>query len=344
MRRLLPRRAPGLAALGFLTVLFSLPARANITFIVNFESSVTSDPNAAAVEGDINSVISLYESMITNNITVTVDFAEMSGGLGESDTFFSPGVSYNTYCNDLQATIGGTSVGTTIFGSGGSIGTTCGSTDPVVGNSNIDLKTANARAVGISLNPPVGQPDGTISLNTTATDADGCTSIGSCYYLVPVIEHELDEVLGLGSSEENTSCSDGACSTTDVPVLDGEIFPEDLYRYSGNGTRTFVNANGTTACSGLGTAYFSINNGATNLAGFNNACNGGDFGDWDGASVRVQNAVGSPIPSDPSLGVEITALEAIGYNFESVPEPATFGLIGVALMGLALARRRRNDT
>jgi hypothetical protein len=261
-------------------------------------------------------VISSYESMITNNITVPVEFGEMSSGLGESEWYYGS-VSYQTYCNDLRSTIGSTSVGATIFGAGGSIGATCGTDNPVTGTSSIDVKVNNAAAVGIGMSGGTSE----ILANTSITDAGGCTSDdGDCYALVPVIEHELDEVLTISGGN--------------TPL------PEDLFRFSGAGTRSFVNG---VSCTGtLGSAYFSINDGATNLAGFNNACNGGDWGDWDSGADRVQNAFADPLPSDPSLGVEETALEAIGYTFESpTPEPATILLIG-SVLGLMVFFRRRS--
>ena len=75
-------------AFAAITVLAGIPAHASISFNVSFESSITSDPDASAIEGDINSVISDYESLITNNITVPVEFGEMTSGLGESEWYY----------------------------------------------------------------------------------------------------------------------------------------------------------------------------------------------------------------------------------------------------------------
>ena len=148
---------------------------------------------------------------------------------------------------------------------------------------------------------------------------------------------DLDEVLGLGSGLENT---------TGGTIADlGGPLPEDLFRFSGAGTRSFVNGD---SCTGrLGSAYFSIDDGTTNLAGFNNSCNGGDWGDWDTGLDRVQNWAASPLPSDPALGVEETALEAIGYTFDPpdpAPEPATVVLIGTVLGAIVFLRRRSTSS
>jgi hypothetical protein len=149
-----------------------------------------------------------------------------------------------------------------------------------------------------------------------------------------VIEHEIDEVLGLGSGLDNiNNSSDATITSTDGPAA------EDLFRYSAPGVLAYGSAVGASCGNGspIGTAYFSVDGGSTNLAGFNNACNGGDWGDWDGGASRVQNAFANG--SDPSLGVEITALEAVGFD-SAVPEPATFALVGSVLLGAGFLRRR----
>jgi hypothetical protein len=115
-----------------------------------------------------------------------------------------------------------------------------------------------------------------------------------------VTEHEIDEVLGLGSSLPG--------------VPNGTIFPEDLFRYDASGTKI---RNFTT--SSTATAFVSIN-GTTNLAQFHNKNDGADFGDWEsnplppGVSPKVQDAFATPLPANPSLGVELTALDVIGYD------------------------------
>ena len=55
----------------------------------------------------------------------------------------------------------------------------------------------------------------------------------------------------------------------------------------------------------------------------------------------MQNAFASG--GNPPLGVELTALDVIGYTLTSTtPEPATFGLTASALGLLALLRHRRS--
>jgi hypothetical protein len=132
-------------------------------------------------------------------------------------------------------------------------------------------------------------------------------------------EHEIDEVLGLGSSL-------GSSLT--------EPQPEDLFRYSSLGARsTFTTTSGAKA-------YFSIT-GASDLAQFNNQVNGGDFGDWqsnplpNGVLPEVQDAFATP-GATPQLGVELIALQAVGYDQIAVPEPSSlyFFIVALPVFGL----------
>jgi len=143
-----------------------------------------------------------------------------------------------------------------------------------------------------------------------------------------VAEHEIDEVLGLGSA-------------LPTPQFNAP-FPEDLFRYDASGVRSFT----TTATA---KAFFSIN-GTTDLAQFDNQNDGGDFGDWQsnplppGVQPKVQDAFATS-GATPALGVELTALDVIGYDrIASIPEPGTGVLLAAALVvlgGLNYARVSR---
>jgi hypothetical protein len=92
-----------------------------------------------------------------------------------------------------------------------------GSNNPITNNSTINVKTANLRAVGINANAPPGNPDGTINLNTHITTPGSPGSTGQ-FGLLSTTEHEIDEVLGLGSSLPG------------IPFNDP--FTEDLFRFA----------------------------------------------------------------------------------------------------------------
>jgi PEP-CTERM motif len=314
-----PARRTGLLLGGALGALLGAGHPADALVITpTFASNITSDPNAAAIEGVINTAISTYEADFNDPINVAITFQE-GGGLGGSSTFFA-NVSYSAYLAALKAdaTTSNDATANSLLPNSAS--------NPVNGASMINVKTANLRAVGINVNPPAGQPDGTITLNTSLT-FPGSPGSSSSFSLLAVTEHEIDEVLGLGSS---------------LPTIPfGTIFPEDLFRYDAAGNRSF-----TTNSAAL--AFFSIN-GTTDLAQFDNQNDGGDFGDWQsnplpsGVAPKVQDAFATP-GATPSLGVELTALDVVGYNFVgqvSVPEPGTLALLGTSLLGLAALRRRR---
>jgi hypothetical protein len=161
------------------------------------------------------------------------------------------------------------------------------------------------------------------------------------------IEHEIDEVLGIGGPGSQVPLNTNP---------NGTIGDEDLFRYSGNGTPSLTTNPDATA-------YFSYNGGATSVAnfnqGFNNAASGdclttdscGDFADWANTVSNtdsigcgfglVQDAFACPMQiADISLvSPEGVGLQAIGYD--PIPEPGTLVLLGTSLLGLAAIRRRR---
>jgi hypothetical protein len=292
---------------------FAAPAMANLIITPIFDTTITSDPNAGIIQSTINGAIAVYESAISTSINVGISFAEMSSGLGSSSTYYST-VSYQSYISALAPTASSGATDTTALAS-----LPISSVNPVTGATTIDVKTANLRAIGLNVNPPAGQPDGFISLNTSLTNP-GSAGTSSQYSLLAVIEHEINEVLGLGSGL-NTAAT---------------IFPEDLFRYAANGARSY-------ASSPTAAAYFSLN-GTNDLAQFNNVANGADFGDWaSGATPRVQDAYGTPYTS-PTLGPnELMALDAIGYNLAPVPEPASLAVLATSIGGLVTLRRRRRQ-
>src|SRR5207248_6835854 len=70
-------------AIAFVAIaIVSSPARANLTIVPTFDSSITSDPNAAAIEAGINAAIGRVESHILNPLTVNITFQEGNPGGG----------------------------------------------------------------------------------------------------------------------------------------------------------------------------------------------------------------------------------------------------------------------
>ena len=105
------------------------------------------------------------------------------------------------------------------------------------------------------------------------------------------LEHEIDEVLGLGTFHDCTYCQSHSA-----------VRPADLFSWSSAGVRS----NQTT-----GIRYFSINNGNTRVVDFNQQSNG-DRGDWAGNCPhpvpRPQDAF---LCFDQSADVAATSAEGI---------------------------------
>ncbi len=308
----------GLLAVGLLGR--AVPAHANLVINPTFDSTITSDVNAATIMSTIHAAIQVYENTFTDNITVNIKFQE-GGGLGSSSTWIYQR-SYANYRADLVNDASTPDDNTALA----SLPVQANS--PVDGNANLWLSHANLLAIGVNPGATPDGFDGTITLNTSIMNLDRITINPSKYDLMAVASHEIDEVLGLGSGLDLLSSG-----------LDHLSRPEDLFRYSANGVRSYTT-------SSTATSYFSIDGGATNLVGFNQSGGGSDYGDWVSSSTpRVQDAYGTP-GATPNLGVELVALDVIGYNRAMpAPEPSTLASAGLAvLMGLGYTWRRRKRT
>jgi hypothetical protein len=296
-------------------------AQAGLVITPTFDSSINNDANAAAIKATINSVIQVYEKTYANPINVTIDFKK-GGGLGSSQVSLYD-LGYSLFRSGLanQSASGQADQIMALAHLPNS------SNNPVNGLPDLWVTTANIKALGYGAllgnhTGPNGY-DGIITLNTALT-TPGSPGSNLNYSLAAVTMHEIDEVLGLGSG---IGLKTGGGSTV--------VRPEDLYRYTsaGNGTRSFT-SNGDNA-------YFSID-GIHNLVQFNQV-SGADYGDWHTGSgtVRVQDAFGTP-NSNPSLGIELTALDVIGYDrLSAVPEPTSFALLSLGGIGMAIGSYRR---
>jgi hypothetical protein len=306
------------------------------SLIINptFDSSITSDPGAAGIEGTINAAIATLEGDITspNNIAVSLYFTEMSGGLGESTTGIYT-VSYFDYYNAFKA-VATSPAQLAALASLGVAPTSASSPNPVDGSTQVVITSAEGRNLGFNTPGVVAAGTGTfdteISLNTSLTFPPE-PATGSFYGLEAVATHEIDESLGIGGTG---STLDGGGSLT------GAVGDLDLFRYSAPGVRSYSNLSTVSPYS-----YFSIDAGLTVVSYFNQT-GGADFADWlsdpipPGFPAQVQDAFGGP-GSNPALGPnELAAFTTIGYNIVT-PEPSSLILFGSALAIFVGAGRRR---
>ena len=257
-----------------------------------FDTSILNDPNASRIMDTIDSAIAVYEANFSDPMTVTINFQETSSGLGASTTYYITR-SYSSFFSHLSsdASTSGDSVALAHLPSGAN--------NPVNDSTSVTMSTANARAIGYNSNPPPGEPDGYVYLNTAIINPDRTSINPNKYDLFAVVSHEIDEVLGFDSALNGLD--------NGSPAPSGAVSALDLFRYDQNGNRSLNASSGSQA-------YFSID-GSSLLVQFNQDASG-DFSDWyslGNYTPRVQDAFGTP-GAIPTLGVELIALDVIGYN------------------------------
>ena len=274
----------------------STPAHA-LEIIPSWDSSITNDPNAVTIENTINTAIQFYEARFSNPITVTITFKEMTNGLSHSSWYYWS-IPYSQYLTNLQ----NDATTTNDFIALSHISTP---NNPLTGVSTIRVKTANIHAIGITgMNSGLaGGADGIIALHTTSMNLSRSSIDPNKYDLMICAEHEIDEVLGLGSALDPDAT---------------HSLPEDLFRYDSSGNRNFT-TNGDDA-------YFSID--GTNLLARFNQIQGLDYGDWWVAGTHPAQVQDADIRAGatPDLGVELTALDVIGYTLLPLPQPDINGI------------------
>ncbi|HXC99460.1 MAG TPA: NF038122 family metalloprotease [Verrucomicrobiae bacterium] len=272
-----------------------------LTIVPTFDTTITSDPNAAAIEATINSAIAVYEADFSDPITVNFTFKEVTTGLASSLTR-TVSVSYSAYLTALTAHAASIDDAVALAHLPG------GANNPVNGNSQVTLKDPLARALGFSANP--GGPDSTVSLNISIMNITSSNPNTNKYSLFSAVSHEMDEGLAFGGGLNGL--------TNGAPAPTGNVVqPMDLLRYDQNGNRSW-----TTAFSA--SAFCSLD-GVTDLVQFNQN-QGGDFEDWYSSPVfprnqvypapEVQDAYATP-DTFPVLGVELRVLDAIGLTYNS---------------------------
>jgi hypothetical protein len=357
-------KSQGFALLALAALAASLPALGGIQYTCD----ATIDATQAGTCAYLNSIVSgLYGSAFTNaNASIYIKMGIT--GLGSSTTGFFNEISYSTYVTDLTANSAASGNPIQIsalaalaandagqYGSGDVVITSALGSALGVPDAQLTGTTAGGAACTIGIG---GCYNGIITVTTPANlfsetgqalywDQTGGTQPSDAYDFYSVVEHETDEVLGTAS-----------CITTQTSPLsnpcnflgNGTPSAVDLYRYLA-GSLVLNSSLDTTPG-----AYFSYDGGVTNGANgavYNTLDNGDDYADFLSNTCgvgpyRVQDAEGCP-GSKPMInndgGAEINILNAVGFdvNSSAVPEPTTFGLIGLGLAIAGFARRRRQN-
>jgi hypothetical protein len=270
-------------------VLQTLPV-IGLTIVPTFDSTITSDPQGAAIEATINSAIAFYEARFSDPITVRFTFSKMTSGLGQSSLSLGT-YSYSSYRAALLSHLTSADDATALS----QLPNTAG--NPVNGSTNMQMALPLARALGLASDN--GATDDSIGLNTTICNLSAAETNANNYSLFTVVCHEMDEGLGVFSTLDGL--------TNGAPAPTGAVAPEDLFRYTSTGARSFDTSLATAA-------YFSLD-GVKLLARFNQHDHA-DFNDWyspGGQIPQVQDAYGTP-GSAPIPVVELRVLDAIGYT------------------------------
>src|SRR5947199_513293 len=265
-----------------------------------FDSSITSDPNSAAIEAIINNAVSIFRSLFNDPITVSILFRYATtdpdgsplppGALAVSYSAVYA-VPWNTYIDALKADAATANDAT----ANASLSASALST-------NVVPSSANGRAVGLNTPPAMfangsvgagGPYDGIVTLNSNQPFKFTRPPASGMYDGQRSTEHEMDEILGFGSY---------------LNLGGSDLRPQDLFSWSAAGARNLMAS---------GSRYLSIDSGNANIVGFNQDPSG-DFGDWLSGSCPQANPYVQDAFSCTAQASDVTATSPEGINLDVI--------------------------
>jgi hypothetical protein len=274
-----------------------------LTIHATFDNSITSKPNAAAIEAMINRAIARYESLFGDPIRIQIRFRYAT--TAPNGTHLAPGVLAQSisalYMAPWNAAVDALRADARTNNDNLAVASLPGSAL----STNIIAASANVRALGGNAPPdvfangtigPGGPYDGIVTLNSGVPYRFTRPATGGTFDAQRTTEHEIDEVMGLGSRLGHPG---------------NNLRPQDVFSWASAGHRNITSS---------GARYFSINGGRTRIVNFNQNPVG-DFGDWlstacPQAHPYVQNALGCPGQSSDvtRTSPEGINLDVIGYD------------------------------
>jgi hypothetical protein len=276
-----------------------------------FDSSIIGNVQSAQIQAAVNSAVAVYEALFNDSISVSILFRyattrpdgttplpPQTAALTVSTVYIVP---WNAYINALTADATTTEDATANAGLPASALST-----------NIQVGSANGRAVRLATPPALlangqlhmGAPyDAIVTLNSGLQFLFTRPPAPGDFDALRVIEHEMDEALGLGSY---------------LNTGDSDLRPQDLFSWSAAGVRNQMSS---------GVRYFSIDGGVTDIVGFNQNPTG-DFGDWlsgtcPAATPYVQDAFSceDQMADLAETSPECVNLDVIGYDLAAAAAP-----------------------
>lgn len=352
----------GIAAFAAFGALSS-PAQA-LTFIYDFTPGTSvAEQNAFIAAGDI------WSSIFADNVSVilTVGTANLGAGILAQASSTQNITSYSDFSNVLTNDATSVNDGTAVLNlqGGPALGMLingtadnphgAGSLTPYLdsagaNNTTIRLTTANAKALGFT--PTLGNADGNclalcdgfIQFNSDfAFDLDPADGIGAGMFdFIGIAAHEIGHALGFISGVDVLDFNS--------PPVGGPFFADqftfvntlDVFRFS-----TASAAQGAIDFTvGSAAKYFSIDGGATAIAGFSTGSFHGDSRQAshfkDGLGLGVMDPTAGPGELLAITGNDVLAFDVIGWDLRpAVPEPSSWMLMiaGFGMAGAAVRRR-----